>query len=83
MIGVEDDDGLIEPAAFIVPNVGHAPGAELERRLVEYVKKKIAPYKYPRWIQFVGELPKGPSGKVLRYKLQLRRKPATIPPPNG
>jgi benzoate-CoA ligase family protein len=81
VIGVEDDDGLIKPAAFVVPNVGHLPGIELERKLIEFVKKEIAPYKYPRWIQFVAELPKGPHGKVLRYKLQLRKKPATIPPP--
>jgi acyl-coenzyme A synthetase/AMP-(fatty) acid ligase len=77
VIGVEDEEGLIKPAAFVVPNVGHAPGPELERALIQYVKKEIAPYKYPRWIQFVPSLPKGSHGKVLRYKLQFKRRPAT------
>jgi acyl-coenzyme A synthetase/AMP-(fatty) acid ligase len=56
----------------VVPNIGHDPGPELERGLREYVKKELAPYKYPRWIEFLGELPKGPQGKVLRYKLRDR-----------
>jgi benzoate-CoA ligase len=58
--------------AFIVPNIGHDPGPALEATLREYVKNEIAPYKYPRWIEFVNELPKGPNGKVLRYKLRER-----------
>jgi benzoate-CoA ligase len=70
VIGADDEDGLIKPLAFVVPNIGHDPGPELERGLREYVKKELAPYKYPRWIEFLGELPKGPQGKVLRYKLR-------------
>lgn len=70
VIGADDEDGLIKPLAFVVPNIGHDPGPELERGLREYVKKELAPYKYPRWIEFLGELPKGPHGKVLRYKLR-------------
>jgi benzoate-CoA ligase family protein len=72
VIGADDEDGLIKPLAFVVPNIGHDPGPELERGLREYVKKELAPYKYPRWIEFLGELPKGPQGKVLRYKLRDR-----------
>jgi acyl-coenzyme A synthetase/AMP-(fatty) acid ligase len=37
------------------------------------VKDKIAPYKYPRWIEFVDSLPKAQNGKVLRYKLPTKR----------
>jgi len=70
VIGADDEDGLIKPLAFVVPNIGHEPGPELERGLREYVKNELAPYKYPRWIEFLGELPKGPHGKVLRYKLR-------------
>ena len=70
VIGADDEDGLIKPLAFVVPNIGHEPGPELERGLREYVKKELAPYKYPRWIEFLAELPKGPHGKVLRYKLR-------------
>ena len=72
MVGADDEDGLIKPLAFVVPNIGHEPGPELERALREYVKQELAPYKYPRWIEFVAELPKGPNGKVLRYKLRDR-----------
>src|SRR5262249_7133289 len=73
VVGVEDEEGLPKPMAFVVANVGHTPGPELERELIEHVKREIAPYKYPRWVQFVDALPKGPHGKVLRYKLRRRR----------
>lgn len=72
VIGADDEDGLIKPFAFIVPNIGQTPGAELEAELREYVKNELAPYKYPRWIEFVDELPKGSSGIILRYKLRDR-----------
>ena len=74
VIGADDEDGLIKPLAFIVPNIGHVPGAELEAELREYVKKELAPYKYPRWIEFVDELPKAASGVILRFKLMDRLK---------
>jgi len=70
VIGADDQDGLIKPLAFIVPNIGHAPSEKLASELREYVKNELAPYKYPRWIEFIDELPKGPTGKILRYKLQ-------------
>ena len=82
VIGVDDENGLTKPLALIVPNVGQVPGAELERELIEWVKNELAPYKYPRWIDFVDALPKGAAGKVLRFKLAplKRRRMATIPP---
>jgi acyl-coenzyme A synthetase/AMP-(fatty) acid ligase len=72
VIDADDEDGLIKPLAFVVPNIGHEPGPELEKGLRDYVKNELAPYKYPRWIEFLSELPKGPHGKVLRYKLRER-----------
>ncbi len=82
VIGVDDENGLTKPLAFVVPNVGQTPGAELERSLIEWVKNELAPYKYPRWIDFVDELPKNLGGKVIRFKLAplKRRRMATIPP---
>jgi acyl-coenzyme A synthetase/AMP-(fatty) acid ligase len=71
VVGADDEDGLIKPLAFVVPNVGQTAGAELEATLREYVKTELAPYKYPRWFQFVDSLPRGPNGKLLRYKLRL------------
>jgi benzoate-CoA ligase family protein len=76
VIGADDDEGLIKPLAFVVTNVGGAwqPGAKLEAELREFVKKSLAPYKYPRWIEFVETLPRGPGGKLLRYKLRPQRR---------
>jgi 4-hydroxybenzoate-CoA ligase len=74
VIGVDDEDGLIKPLAFVVVNVGHAASPELEAELREFVKQTLAPYKYPRWIEFIDALPRGPSGRLLRYKLKPARR---------
>jgi benzoate-CoA ligase family protein len=76
VIGADDDEGLIKPLAFVVTNVGGQwqPGPKLEAELREYVKTTLAPYKYPRWIEFVESLPRGPGGKLLRYKLRPQRR---------
>jgi acyl-coenzyme A synthetase/AMP-(fatty) acid ligase len=74
VIGAEDEDGLTKPMAFVVPNVGHTAGPELARQLRDYLKAELSPYKYPRWLEFIDKLPRGPQGKILRYKLQARSK---------
>jgi benzoate-CoA ligase len=74
VIGADDEEGLIKPLAFVVTNVGWEGGAKLEAELREYVKQTLAPYKYPRWIEFVEALPRGPGGKLLRYKLRPQRR---------
>ncbi len=74
VIGADDDEGLIKPLAFVVTNVGQESGPKLEAELREYVKNSLAPYKYPRWIEFVDTLPRGPGGKLLRYKLRPARR---------
>lgn len=74
VIGADDEEGLIKPLAFVVTNVGWDGGPKLEAELKEYVKKSLAPYKYPRWIEFVEALPRGPGGKLLRYKLRPQRR---------
>jgi len=53
----------------------HEPDDELSRALREYVKNELAPYKYPRWVEFVEQIPKGPNGKILRYKLRTSHRP--------
>ena len=70
VVGADDSEGLIKPFAFVVTNVGQEGGPKLEDELKEYVKNVLAPYKYPRWIEFVDSLPRGPGGKLLRYKLR-------------
>jgi benzoate-CoA ligase family protein len=74
VIGADDEDGLIKPYAFVVPNIGHEPDKALKGELREYVKSVLAPYKYPRWFEFRERLPRGPGGKLLRYKLKPLRK---------
>ena len=83
VIGAEDQDGLTKPMAFVVPNIGHTADAELARALRDHLKNELAPYKYPRWIEFVDKLPRGPHGKILRYKLQARGKRRTQTKPQN
>ena len=52
-------------------SVIHAEGSEvLVRRLQEFVKDRLALYKYPRWIEFRAELPKTATGKIQRFMLR-------------
>jgi benzoate-CoA ligase family protein len=68
VVGHPDADGLIKPRAFVVCN--EAPARDLADLLRVHVKSILAPYKYPRWIEFVTELPKTATGKIQRYKLR-------------
>ena len=70
VVGKEDEDRLIKPIAFIVLNVGYTPSAEMAESLKKHVKSLLAPYKYPRWFEFVDELPKTATGKIQRFKLR-------------
>lgn len=67
VIGVADSDGLVKPKAYVVLKPGQQATAEI---LQAHVKSKLAPYKYPRWIAFVPELPKTATGKIQRFKLR-------------
>ncbi|MCD6490567.1 MAG: acyl--CoA ligase [Thermodesulfobacterium sp.] len=58
--------------AFIVLKRGYKPTEELKKELQEFVKKETAPYKYPRKIEFVEDLPKTISGKIKRKELKLK-----------
>jgi benzoate-CoA ligase len=70
IIGREDGDGLTKPMAFIVLKDGNAPNETLADELKQYVKATLLPHKYPRWIEFVKELPMTATGKIQRYKLR-------------
>ena len=72
VVGAADENNLIKPKAFVVTKSGVAADANLAQELQEFVKKKLAPYKYPRWITFLDELPKTATGKLQRF---LLRKP--------
>lgn len=70
VIAFEESTGLHTPMAFVVPRDGYARTPEMARELQDFVRQRITPYKYPRHIQFLAELPKTAAGKVLRYKLR-------------
>ena len=70
VVGHEDDEKLIKPKAFVVLKAGHAASDALADELKRHVKDKLAPFKYPRWIAFVAELPKTATGKIQRFKLR-------------
>jgi benzoate-CoA ligase len=67
VIGKTDADGLVKTKAFVVLK----PGARLdEAELKAFVKERLAAYKYPRFIEFVAELPKTATGKIQRFRLR-------------
>ncbi|HEV8229844.1 MAG TPA: benzoate-CoA ligase family protein [Candidatus Limnocylindria bacterium] len=70
VVGRSDDDGLLKPCAFVVCAPGAVAGDALADELKTFVKDALAPYKYPRWIEFVAELPKTSTGKIQRFKLR-------------
>jgi benzoate-CoA ligase len=75
VIGAEDENQLIKPKAFVVLKSGHSASEALASELQQHVKGQLAPYKYPRWIEFVAELPKTATGKIQRFKLRGPRSP--------
>ncbi|TDI61734.1 MAG: hypothetical protein E2O91_03160, partial [Alphaproteobacteria bacterium] len=58
--------------AFVVLNEGTNPGPKMVQELQDYVKATIAPYKYPRAIEFLNKLPKTETGKIQRFKLRVK-----------
>jgi benzoate-CoA ligase len=69
VIGVSDTDGLTKSKAYVVLKAG---GQATDDELKAFVKDKLAPYKYPRQIEFVADLPKTATGKIQRFKLRER-----------
>lgn len=70
VVGHEDENQLTKPKAYVVLKPGHTASDALKSALQQHVKDKLAPYKYPRWIEFLSELPKTATGKIQRFKLR-------------
>jgi benzoate-CoA ligase len=75
VVAGHDSDGLVKPKAFVVLKEAGKASDALARALQDHVKSKLAPFKYPRWIEFRTDLPKTATGKIQRFK--LRDDPAT------
>ena len=72
VIGVLNADGLVKTKAFVVLKDASTASDELDAALKAHVKDRLAPYKYPRAIEFVTELPKTATGKIQRHVLRAR-----------
>jgi benzoate-CoA ligase family protein len=70
VVGQEDRDRLVKPKAFVVLKDAGQAGPALAAELQAFVKDRIAPYKFPRWIEFKAELPMTATGKIQRFKLR-------------
>ena len=70
VVGMPDEDRGQIVQAFVVLKPGHTAGAELEKALQEHVKQTIAPFKYPRKVVFLDQLPRTETGKLQRFKLR-------------
>jgi benzoate-CoA ligase len=70
VVGREDEERLVKPMAYVVLKPGHDASPELGEELKRHVKARLAPFKYPRLVEFVPELPKTATGKIQRFKLR-------------
>jgi benzoate-CoA ligase len=70
VVGHADEKGLVKPKAFVVARQGVAKAEDLKEELKKWVLERLAKYKYPRWIEFVEQLPKSVTGKIQRFKLR-------------
>jgi len=70
VVGRKDGHDLVKPAAYVVLKDGEQATADLAAELKQHVKSRLAPYKYPRWVEFVESLPKTATGKIQRFRLR-------------
>ncbi len=72
VVGAWDADRLLKPKAFVVLKEPSRATDALAEQIKAHVKDRLAPFKYPRWVEFVDELPKTATGKIQRYRLRDR-----------
>jgi benzoate-CoA ligase family protein len=73
VVGDHDADGLLKPKAYVLLKSEFKASGELRTDLQSHVKSKLAPYKYPRWVEFVDDLPKTVTGKIQRFRLRRHK----------
>ena len=70
VVGAEDDAGLVKAKAFIVARASVNADDALAEALLAHTRALLAPFKCPRWIEFIDDLPKTATGKIQRFKLR-------------
>jgi benzoate-CoA ligase len=70
VVGREDADALIKPMAYVVLRAGVDASPALGVELQQFVRETLPEYKRPRWVEFLPELPRTPTGKLQRFKLR-------------
>lgn len=76
VIGVPNDEMGEEVKAVVQLVEGVEPGPEIEQELLEYVRSNVSKFKTPRSIDFSDDLPRTPTGKLVKHKLRARYAPA-------
>ncbi len=69
VVGAEDEEGLIKPKAYVVLSDSHE-NLDIEAEVQGHVRSRLAPFKYPRWVEIVEALPQTATGKIKRYLLR-------------
>ncbi|TVT60187.1 MAG: benzoate-CoA ligase family protein [Sedimenticola thiotaurini] len=72
VVAATDPENLVKPKAYVVLKSSHTPSDEMAETIKQHVKSTLAPYKYPRWVEFIDELPKTATGKIKRFKLRIQ-----------
>ncbi|MCP4330664.1 MAG: benzoate-CoA ligase family protein [Alphaproteobacteria bacterium] len=70
LVATETDDELLRTTLFAVAPDGGYDAAALEEKLRSYLVEHLSPYKCPKWIKFIDEIPRTATGKVQRYRLR-------------
>lgn len=78
VVGAPDEKNLTKPKVYVVLNDNIEPSDQLADEIKSHVKKALAHYKYPRWVEFIEELPKTATGKIKRFLLKEQAMPTTV-----
>lgn len=70
VVAKHDENSLIKPKAFVVLRSGYTGDEKLAKELQNFIKSRLAPYKYPRWVEFRDQLPMTATGKIQRFMLR-------------
>ncbi len=80
VVGIFDESDLVKPKAYVTLRAGYEPSDTLAEELKAFVRERIAAFKYPRYLEFIPELPKTATGKIQRFLLRETGRTEPLPP---